>query len=61
MTVCLCMTNLLAKSNLRREDIKYSYPSRKTMSCFQIFCIVQVKADFTAETSKFEARGVKAL
>ena len=20
----------------RREDIKYSYPSRKTMSCFQI-------------------------
>ena len=36
MTVCLCMTNLLAKLNLRREDIKYSYPSRKTMSCFQI-------------------------
>ena len=36
MTTCLCMTNLLTKSNLWREDIKYSYPSRKTMSCFQI-------------------------
>ena len=51
MTTCLCMTNLLTKLNLWREDIKYSYP----------FCIVQVKAGFTAEASEFGARGVKAL
>ena len=61
MTVCLCMTNLLVMSNLRREDIKYSYPLKKTMSCFQIICIVQVTAGLTAEASEFEDRGVKAL